>query len=205
MYIHLKKKKKSSPCWSSHVSASCTHLLQHTLDCPLVAVLTSDSPFARRQTPGSHVSGDLRWHPGRLMLFFFPPSLPWCCAFRGVGGQSAFGRVLCQTSNEGGEGRVRMEGNPSPPRPLVSCLCVVSPRPIRHANKTNKWTKGCKVAVALPQALIGMRLSVSVRFAEVEPQTDTLPPPRCCCCCCVFFFFHSFFSSSPLVCSVIGC
>lgn len=131
------------------------------------------------------------------------PSLVLCLLGSRVG---AFSRVLCQTSNEGGEGFPSILTRPSPPRPLVSCLWVVSPRPIRHTNKTNEWTKGCKVAVALPQALIGMRLSVSVRFAERwNPRQTHSHPLAAAAAVVVVFFFHSFFSSSPLTCSVIGC
>lgn len=136
--------------------------------------------------------------PGQLMglLWFFPPlSLSLVLRLMGKrvrvgegrGGQSAFSRVLCQTSNEAGEGFPSTLTRPSPPQPLVSCLRVVSPRPIRRANKTNEWTKGCKVAVATAADWYAAEC-VSEVCREVEPQTDTLPPTHCCCCCFSVFF-----------------
>lgn len=104
--------------------------------------------------------------------------------------------MLCQTSNEAGEGFPSTLTRPSPP-PFSSAPRVVPPTAFAPADsvtqkKQMNGTKERKVAVASPQPLIGMRLSVSVRFAGRWNPRQTHSHPLAAAAVVLFLFFFLF-------------
>lgn len=183
---------------SSHAGASCTHLLQHTLNCPLAAAVTSDSSFTRRQIPSSHVSGDLWWRPGWLMVFFPLLSIPGVVPARGEGGKADLA-VCCVR-------QVTREERDFPPfltRPLSPRVVPMGFTPADPPRKQNKWMdqrmQSCRCVATGTDWYAAECVSEVCR--GVEPQTATLPPLAAVIVLFLFFlglvFFFAFLLSSP--------
>lgn len=103
----------------------------------------------------------------------------WCFVLSiGVvpaGGRGRCGRMLCQTSNEGGEGFPSILTRPSSSNSLMSSLWV---RPSQSATQIDQMNGPKDVSrryVAIGADWYAAEC-VNEVCREVEPQTDTLPP-----------------------------